>query len=172
MKSLGCRYLPWFPLEIYKAALSFFGETLPVAYRKICNGFLDLWLAVFFMTWNRYIHLIAITFWLSWKKCWRKYTPHWERGWGKEHGERENEKLEQKRELEMKLLLGLGFIFIFPVTKLVALSPLTSQAYMNIDFKRGEYNIFLRNYYLGRISFLADCFILHIYMTWDTKKKS
>ena len=70
----------------------------------------------------------------------------------------------------MKLLLGLGFIFIVPVTKLVARSPLTSQVYMNIDFKRGEYNIFLRIYYLGRISFLADCFILHIYMTWDTKK--
>ena len=65
----------------------------------------------------------------------------------------------------MKLLLGLGFIFIFPVTKLVARSPLTSQVYMNIDFKRGEYNIFLRIYYLSRISFLADCFILHIYMT-------
>lgn len=46
-----------------------------------------------------------------------------------------------KRELEMKLLLGLGFIFIFSVTKLVARSPLTSQVYMDIDFKRGEYNI-------------------------------
>ena len=98
----------------------------------------------------------------------KEITLHCERGWGNEHGERENEKWKQKRELEMKLLLG--FIFIFPVTNLVARSPLTSQLYMNIDFKRGEYNIFLRIYYLSRISFLADCFILHIYMTWDTKK--
>ena len=170
MKSLGCRYLPWFPQEIYKAALAFFGETLPAAYPKICNGFFDFWLAVFFMTWDRCIHLIAITFWLSCKKMLKEITLHCERGWGNEHGERQNEKWEQKRELEMKLLLG--FIFIFPVTKPVARSPLTSQLYMNIDFKRGEYNIFLRIYYLGRISFLADCFILHIYMTWDTKKKS
>lgn len=72
----------------------------------------------------------------------KEITLHCERGWGNEHGERENEKWQQKRELEMKLLLG--FIFIFPVTKLVARSPLTSQVYMNIDFKRGEYNIFLR----------------------------
>ena len=98
----------------------------------------------------------------------KEITLHCERGWGNEHGERENEKWQQKRELEMKLLLG--FIFIFAVTKVVARSPLTSQVYMNIDFKRGEYNIFLRICYLSRISFLADCFILHIYMTWDTKK--
>lgn len=98
----------------------------------------------------------------------KEITLHCERGWGNEHGERENEKWKQKRELEMKLFLG--FIFIFPVTNLVARSPLTSQLYMNIDFKRGDYNIFLRIYYLSRISFLADCFILHTYMTWDTKK--
>lgn len=98
----------------------------------------------------------------------KEITLHCERGWGNEHGERENEKWQQKRELEMKLLLG--FIFIFAVTKVVARSPLTSQVYMNIDLKRGEYNIFLRICYLSRISFLADCFILHIYMTWDKKK--
>ena len=55
----------------------------------------------------------------------------------------------------MKLLLGLGFIFIVPVTKLVARSPLTSQVYMNIDFKRGEYNIFLRILILPRPDFLS-----------------
>ena len=140
----------------------------PLHTAKYATGFLiSDWLS---SSWHGIDISTAITFWLSWKKCWRKDTPHCVRGWGKEHRERENEKWEQKRELEIKLLLGLGFIFIVPVTKLVARSPLTSQVYMNIDFKRGEYNIFLRIYYLGRISFLADCFILHIYMTWDTKK--
>ena len=45
---------------------------------------------------------------------------------GNERGERENEKWEQYRELEMKLLIGLGFkvgfvflFFIFPFSMLV-----------------------------------------------------
>ena len=55
---------------------------------------------------------------------------------GKEHGERENEKWEQNRHLEMKLMTGLGFklgfvpIFHFPVPRVF--SPLQDPSLSNM----------------------------------------
>ena len=57
-----------------------------------------------------------------------------QRGLGNEHGERENEKWEPSIELEMKLLIGLGFelgffpffIFLFPILVTSSLRPVNA----------------------------------------------
>ena len=61
-------------------------------------------------------------------------TQNKQRGLGNEHGERENEKWEPSIELEMKLLIGLGFelgffpffIFLFPILVTSSLGPVNA----------------------------------------------
>ena len=43
----------------------FFRGILPVAYRRICNGFLAFWLAAFSMAWDKYLYYVVCCVFVS-----------------------------------------------------------------------------------------------------------